>query len=78
MPKSMYNRKVGLRIRKYREDMQMVQKEVAQKLNVSESTIAMWELGERSPSIKYIVKLSLLYHCTTDDILMPRSITVNG
>lgn len=77
MPKSMYSRKVGARIRKHREELRLVQKEVAEKIGVSESTIAMWELGQRSPSIKYIVKLSLLYHCTTDDILMPGSLTVN-
>jgi len=42
---------IGLRIKSYRQEAQITQKELANKLNVDQTTISSWETGRTEPCI---------------------------
>lgn len=44
-------------------------RELAEKLSVSQSSISLWEKGDRKPDYENIVKLSSIYGVTTDFLL---------
>ncbi len=56
-------------IKKLREDFNMTQQELADKLNCAKSTIAMYENNSRTPSVKVLEKLSSIFGVTTDYLL---------
>jgi len=47
----------------------MTQLELANKLNVEQSTVAMWENGTNIPRVLTLVKLSNIFCCDIGDIL---------
>ena len=47
----------------------MTQKERADKLGVTKSVVSYYELQERSPSPEVLIKLSRIFHVTTDYLL---------
>lgn len=57
------------RIKNLREEFNMTQQELADKLGGAKSTIAMYEKGDRKPSLKILVKLSEIFDCSIDYIL---------
>jgi len=54
----MQNEKVGNIIRKARLVQKMTQKELADKMNISDKAISKWECGSGNPDISLILKLS--------------------
>lgn len=52
-----------------RAQRKLSQKSVADKLNLSTSIVSSYETGERTPSTEALLKLSGLYHCSTDYLL---------
>lgn len=56
---------------KYRKKLNMTQKELADKIGVCASTIAMWETGARKPDIITLKKLAAVLETTTDALLEP-------
>lgn len=56
-------------IRSERSRLGLSQVELAEKLNVSESTIREWETGKRQLSVGKLLEMSELFGCTTDYIL---------
>ena len=42
---------------------------VAKKLNIGQSTVAMWETNSSNPHAKNLIKLANLYKCTVGDLL---------
>lgn len=52
-----------------REMAKLKQREVAEKLNISQSTISMWETGESLPRAELLPKIATLYDCTVDELL---------
>lgn len=52
----------------------MTQVTLAKQLNVSQSTIAMWESGARKPDIVMLKRLADILGCTTDELLKPITI----
>lgn len=46
-----------------REKSGLKQIEIATKLNISQSTVSMWETGDSFPSRRTLLKLSELYDC---------------
>ena len=60
---------LGMEIKVRRVMAGMKQKELAEKLGVSQGKISAYELDMMKPSIKSIVKLSEVFGCTTDDLL---------
>ena len=57
------------RIKDLREDHDMTQDELAQKLGVSKRTLLRYESGESEPSISILISLSLLFNVSIDYIV---------
>lgn len=60
---------VGKNIRYLRESYGMTQKELANKIYKSESTVRMWELGNSEPDIETLIMLSKLFEVKIDDLI---------
>lgn len=58
-------------MRKYRKALGLSQLDVAKKLGVSPNAVSMWETGDRKPDIVMLKKLSVILHCTADQLLEP-------
>jgi transcriptional regulator with XRE-family HTH domain len=59
----------GQRLKALRQNAGLTQTEVAKKLDLSASTIAMYERGERDPDTGTLSKLAQLFDCSTDYLL---------
>lgn len=57
------------RIKFLREEQKMTQQELANKIDGAKSSIAMYEKGDRKPSLEILVKLSEIFNCSIDYIL---------
>ena len=57
------------RIKFLREELNMTQQELANKLNGAKSTVAMYEKGDRKPSMEILLRLSDIFDCSIDYIL---------
>lgn len=64
MDKSVYD--FGLRLKTLREEANFTQKQVADRLNVTLSTIQKYENNTSTPPIDNLEKLALLYHTSLD------------
>jgi len=59
----------GQRLRYLRESKKMTQKELAKALNSSESTIGMYERGEREPNFETVGKIASYFGVSVDFLL---------
>jgi len=57
------------RIKYLREELNMTQQELANKLDGAKSTVAMYEKGDRKPSMEVLIKLSEIFDCSIDYLL---------
>ncbi len=57
------------RIRDLREDRDLTQKEIAQKLNCSQQVYSNYELGQRDIPTDILIRLALFYNVSIDYIL---------
>lgn len=57
------------RIKNLREELNMTQQELADKLEGAKSTVAMYEKGNRKPSLEVLIKLSNIFNCSIDYLL---------
>ena len=60
---------IGENIRRFRLQVSLTQKELAEKLYRSESAIRMWELGKSEPDGDTLVNMANIFHVSVDDIL---------
>lgn len=60
---------VGANIKRFREQADMTQNDLAQKLDVARSTVTQWENGWSSPRMGMIQKLAGVFGVTTADIV---------
>lgn len=56
-------------IKKFREQMSWTQADLAEKCGVGNSTVSMWETGERKPDIIMLKRLAAIFDCTADELL---------
>lgn len=56
------------RIKELREAAKLTQKATAEKMNVRQSTVSMWETGEALPRSDKLPLLAKLLGCTVDDL----------
>lgn len=73
----------GDRLKELRDHMGISQRELAKLIQLSPSTVAMYELDQRSPDKDTIITLANLFNCTTDYLLgqinvKPASIPILG
>lgn len=66
------------RIKQLREENDWTQLELSQKMNCAMSSIAMYEKGDRKPSLEVLVKLSEIFNCSIDYILCKTDIRNPG
>lgn len=59
----------GDRLKELRDHMGISQRELAKLIQLSPSTVAMYELDQRSPDKDTIITLANLFNCTTDYLL---------
>lgn len=52
-----------------RKNAGLTQNEVAERLDVDQSAISLWETGRTQPRAALLVKLADLYLCTVDELL---------
>lgn len=56
------------KIKQYRIAAGLTQAEMAQSLEASQNTISQYETGKRTPTIKNLIKISVLLGCSVDDL----------
>ncbi len=61
--------KLATNIKYYRTNLNWTQQQLADKLKISRSVIAKWENGDVLPDLPAIIKLSQIFHQSTDNLL---------
>ncbi|WP_347564871.1 hypothetical protein DOK67_0001027 [Enterococcus sp. DIV0212c] len=56
-------------LKKYRSTNEWTQKDLAEKLNVSDKTISSWETGRTYPDVQMLISLSELFGITLDEFM---------
>ena len=56
-------------LRKLRKERHITQTQLAEMLDLSQSTIASWENGSRRPDLDYLPTLASIYGVSVDDLL---------
>lgn len=64
-----YRKNFADRLKFARQKMKMTQKELAEKLGLSQNGYSPYETGQRNPSIPMMIRLSKLLNCSTDWLL---------
>lgn len=62
-------------LKRLREKAGLTQEQLGQKLGVGQSTVGMWETGERLPRADKLPELARILNCTIDDLLNPESVS---
>lgn len=65
------------RIKLLREKYGLSQKELAQRANLSEGSISLYENGSRKPSYEVLLKFSEIFNCSIDYIVGKEDINLN-
>lgn len=65
----MENRKIGAVIRTLRQEQNMTQKQLADKLNISDKTVSKWERGQGLPDISLIPNLTGILGVDMENLL---------
>ncbi len=59
----------ALKLKELRESLGLSQRALAVKLGISQSTVGMWESGQREPNFKTIEDIANFFDVTTDYLL---------
>ena len=65
----MEQKKIGLFLKKLRNENNLTQEILAEKLNVSSRTVSRWETGSNMPDISMLVELSEFYQISIPEII---------
>lgn len=60
---------IGEQIKERRKQLGWTQKEIAEKINVSDKTVSSWETGRTYPELSLLVELSDLFNISMDELL---------
>lgn len=60
---------LGKKIKELRLQNKWTQTELAQKLNTTQDTISLWELGKSYPDVLSVVNICKLFNITSDYLL---------
>lgn len=56
-------------IRVYREKSGLTQMKTAERLGIRANAVSQWETGRRSPSVRHLQALAVIFNCSVDDLL---------
>ena len=59
----------GIRLKELRKQNGLTQQQLAERIGVTKSVISFYELKERAPSHDVLMKLSYIFHVSTDYLL---------
>lgn len=57
-----------IKIKKYREEKELKQQNLADELGVSQSLVSLWEKGDIKPRADMLPKLARVLGCSIDDL----------
>ena len=60
---------LGNRIKELRRKNHLTQAQLAEKLNVARSAVALWEIDNTDPNLTNIISLARVFNVTTDYLL---------
>lgn len=58
---------------KLRKEMGISQEELGNKLNVARQTVSKWELGETTPEMDKLIKMSEIFNITLDELIKDKN-----
>lgn len=58
-----------MEFKELRKKAGLTQGQLAEKLDIGQSTVASWECGKTKPRADTLIKLSGILNCTTDELL---------
>ncbi len=61
------------KIKELREKLRMTQGQLARKLKIAQSTVAMWETGKTVPKTKMLHAIAEILECSVDELLKETS-----
>lgn len=56
-------------LRKERLSCGLTQRDIAERLNVKQSAVSMWETGESNPRADMLPKIATILGCTIDELM---------
>lgn len=59
-----------LKLKELRIKNDLTQKQVADKLCIAESTLSLYESGQRKPNINKLIEFAQLFNCTLDELVV--------
>lgn len=59
-------KKISTRLKELRADKKITQSALAEKINVTQDSISLWETGRRIPDSEYLIKLADFFGCSID------------
>ena len=68
---------LGNKIKYLRDQLDISQEELAKRINISPSTIAMYETNKRQPSYEILLKLAEIFNCSLDYLLGKKENSTN-
>lgn len=57
------------KLKQLRQKNGLAQAELAARINVSQSTVAMWETGKAYPRVESLIKLAKIFGCSVSDLI---------
>ena len=60
---------ITINVERFRNEHNLTQKELADKLNVSQGTISMIENGDRNPSVDLLLRIASVFNITVDELI---------
>jgi len=61
--------KFSTRVKELREEKELSQKQLADKVKVSQANVSRWEKGTQDPSTEWIIALAKFFEVSTDYLL---------
>lgn len=58
-------------IKKYREEKNLTQQELADMLGVGQSSVATWETGKATPRADKLIAMAKYFNCSLEELLLP-------
>lgn len=70
--------KIGKFIHEMRKEQSLTQRELAEKLNISDKTVSKWETGNGLPEVALMLPLCELLHISVNELLSGQRLDENN